>query len=52
VRTTGEGNHFEVRETSQNGRDMVCTIDAKPGDLIFCEEAFAICPETSFIMNK
>eukprot|EP00026_Physarum_polycephalum_P005946 Phypoly_transcript_05985.p1 GENE.Phypoly_transcript_05985~~Phypoly_transcript_05985.p1 ORF type:complete len:479 (+),score=68.54 Phypoly_transcript_05985:429-1865(+) len=31
---------------------MICTIDAKPGDLIFCEEAFAICPETSFVMNK
>lgn len=45
-----QGN-YKLLETPQ-GRSMVCATDAKAGDLILDEEAFAICPETTFLMNK
>lgn len=51
LRTEASGNHFTVKETP-NGREMICTIDAKPGDLIFCEQAFAIAPTTTFLTSK
>ena len=42
---------FKVLERPE-GRAMVCTTDAKPGDLVLDEEAFVVSPETSFLMNK
>ncbi len=43
---------YLLHNKGENERDMFCAFNAAPGDLIFCEEAFAICPETQFIMNK